>query len=53
MASHMAPADYAWTANLNAAEVATPENVFKLSFASLQPNLAFGRHSGVHASSEC
>ena len=53
VASHMAPADYSWTANLNAAEVATPENVSNLSFASLQPNLAIGRHSGVHASSQC
>lgn len=49
VASHMGPADYAWTANLNAAEVATPEMVSKLSLASMQPNLAFGHRSGVHA----
>lgn len=43
----MGPADYPWTANLNAVEAATPEMVSRLSLASLQSAQSSEHRSGV------
>lgn len=47
VASHIGPADYPWTANLNAVEAATPEMVSRLSIASLQSAQSIEHRSGV------
>ena len=43
----MGPGDYTWTANLNAANLAPPEVVSRLSMASMQNRAASDNHSGM------
>ena len=46
-ASHSGPGDHAWTANLNAANLAPSEVVSKLSMATMQNRAASDSHPGM------